>query len=386
MIERKIQRNLLQLMDWFPIVAITGPRQSGKTTLAKATFPNFSYINLEDRGLLTEALEDPTGFIKNRDNNLVIDEAQLAPDLFSAIQVVSDERGVPGQYVLSGSQNFLLTKSIKQSLAGRCAYVTLLPLSFAEIISEFKNFDFYDFAYSGGYPRLYDVKIPAKNYYQTYVKSYIERDVSGFLDVRNLHDYQKLMTVLANQAGNLVNLTNISNACNIAMNTTKSWLSMLEASYIIFTLQPYFANIKKRLTKTPKLYFYDTGLLCYLLGIRSAKDLRTSEYRGAVIENLVIAETIKNYENLGVEPELYFYRDDSKIEINLLDFTDSSQRKAFEIKTAAIYEDKYAKNLISTASNLGVESKNQTVLMNVDRSFKSKTVNVGSIKDYLLFD
>lgn len=385
MIERKMKAYLLQLMDWFPIVAVTGPRQSGKTTLAKTTFPDFNYVNLEDKILLNEALEDPTGFIKNRKDHLIIDEAQLAPDLFSAIQVVSDERDVPGQYVLSGSQNFLLTKSIKQSLAGRCAYVTLLPLSFAEIVKEFGDYDFFDFAYRGGYPRVHSVKIPPKKYYQTYIKSYIERDVSGFLDVRNLHDYQKLITVLAHQTGNLLNLTNISNACNIAINTTKSWLSMLEASYIIFTLQPYFANIKKRLTKTPKLYFYDTGLLCYLLGIQSVQDLRTSKYKGAIIENLIIAETIKNYENTGIEPEVYFYRDDSKIEIDFLDFTNSHQKKAFEIKTAALYEDKYAKNLISTAEKLGVDKDSQTVLMNIDFNFHTNKVNVGSIKDYLLF-
>lgn len=160
---------------------------------------------------------------------------------------------------------------------------------------------------------------------------------------------------------------------------------MLEASYIIFTLQPYFANIKKRLTKTPKLYFYDTGLLCYLLGIQSVQDLRTSKYKGAIIENLIIAETIKNYENTGIEPEVYFYRDDSKIEIDFLDFTNSHQKKAFEIKTAALYEDKYAKNLISTAEKLGVDKDNQTVLMNIDFNFHANKVNVGSIKDYLLF-
>ena len=385
MINREITKHLLKLATWFPVVGITGPRQSGKTTLARAAFPNFTYVNLENTNTRIEAIEDPMGFIENRPSNLIIDEAQIAPSLFSAIQVVSDRVGSPGQYVLSGSQNFLLSKNIKQSLAGRCAYANLLPLSFKETKSALKNVDAFNFAVQGGYPRIYDVGIPQKHYYQAYIRTYVERDVQGYLDVRNLIEYKKLIKVLAHQASNLLNITALSNACDIATNTTKSWLSMLQSSYIVLTLQPYFANSKKRLTKTPKLYFYDTGLLCYLLGINTAQDLKLSPYKGAVMENLIICETIKNHLNAGSTPELYFYRDDSKIEIDLLDFTDKQNKKAIEVKAGSLYNKKYAQHLVSTAASIGVKPENQYVVMNAEHSFSAEGVSVKSFEDYLLF-
>lgn len=384
MIERKLFAHLKQLEQWYPIIAITGPRQSGKTTLSKAAFSDFKYFNLEDRNLRIEAIEDPMGFIRNRGTKLIIDEAQLAPDLFSSIQVVSDEVDRPGQYVLSGSQNFLLAKNIKQSLAGRCAYVNLLPLSFSELSNSGRSCDIWNFAFTGGYPRIYNSGIPSDVYYQMYLDTYVERDVKEYLDVRNVKDFDVLLRILAAQSSKLLNISALSNACNISSNTTKSWISILEGSFVVFKLYPYSANIKKRLTKTPKIYFYDTGLLCYLLGINSAEELKLSEYKGAVIENLVISETIKKYSNFGKRPELYFYRDDSKVEIDLLDFTNHSDKKAFEIKSGGLFHDKYAKNLISTAGTFGVTSSNQTVLLDVDNNFLAKSVNVGSITQYLL--
>lgn len=384
MIDRKMKDQLIKLANWFPVVAITGPRQSGKTTLSKLTFPDYEYINLEDRDFLAEAIDDPMGFIKNRPEKLIIDEAQLAPDLFSAIQVVSDERGSTGQYILSGSQNFLLAKNVKQSLAGRCAYVDLLPLSYKEATSFEPELDIFDFALKGGYPRIYDVNIPETVYYETYLKTYVERDVHDFLQVRNLSDYKKLVYVLASQASNLLNLTQIANSCDIAVNTVKSWLSLLESSYITYMLYPYHANLKKRLTKSPKIYFYDTGLLCYLLGIKDVQELKLSPYKGAIIENLIISETIKKRNNVGEHPDLYFYRDDSKIEIDLLDFTDRSNKMAFEIKTTGLFNKKQAKNLISTADKLGVKDENQILLLNTEYDFQAQGVNVGSIEKYLL--
>ena len=384
MIERELTQHLKKLGTWYPVVAVTGPRQSGKTTLVKATFEGYEYINLELPSLRQQAQEDPFSFINNRPSKLIIDEAQLAPELFSAIQVVSDERNVPGQYVLSGSQNFLLAKNIKQSLAGRCAYVELLPLSFFEVKNNNAEIDIWDFAHLGGYPRLYDVGIPANDYYLRYLKTYVERDVKECLDVRNVKEFDNFIKVLASQTANLLNVSSISKACKMSVNTAKSWLGILEGSYITFRLHPYFSNIKKRLTKTPKIYFYDTGLLCHLLGIKSASDLKLSEHKGVVIENLVVSETIKMYSNEAMEANVFFYRDDSKIEIDMLDFSDSSEKKAYEIKSSGLYHDKYAKNLLSVAGSLGVPQENQQVLLDTEKDFKIKGVNVGSIENYLM--
>ena len=383
MISREAAQHIQQLMQWFPAVAITGPRQSGKTTLAKALFKNFEYLNLEIKGLRDEASADPFEFINARPGNLIIDEAQLVPDLFSAIQVVSDKRNTPGQYVLSGSQNFLLSKSVNQSLAGRCAYVDLMPLTFSEVLSANENISVFEYAFRGGYPRMYDRNIPPKFYFEEYVRTYCERDVKNYLDVRNLSSFQKLLSILASQVGNLVNVTNISKSCGVSRNTISEWLSMLEASYVIFRLQPFFENTKKRLTKTPKLFFFDTGLLCYLLGIESADDLRLHAQKGAIIENLVISETFKKHRNAGVQPRLFFYRDDSKQEIDLLDFSDQKNRKAFEIKSTSVYNKKFARTLEKVCPAISVEKENQTVLINHSNSYKSQGTNVGSIEQYL---
>ena len=193
-----------------------------------------------------------------------------------------------------------------------------------------------------------------------------------------------MIQILASQASNLLNLTNISKTCKISLNTTKNWLGILEGSYITFRLYPFFANVKKRLTKTPKIYFYDTGLLCYLLGINNTDELKLSEHKGEIIENLVVSETIKKYSNQAKEGNVFFYRDDSKIEIDMLDFSDPNVKKAFEIKSSGLYHDKYSRNLISTAESLGVSKENQYVLLNTDNDFKIKDVNVCSIEKYLM--
>ncbi len=384
MIDRIARKHALQLAAWFPVLAITGPRQSGKTTLAKAAFPDYEYVNLERAPLLTQARDDPQGFIENRPRRLVIDEAQLAPGLFSAVQVASDEAGEPGQYILSGSQNFLLSSKIRQSLAGRCAYIDLLPLSFAELAHNGTATSLYDFAFSGGYPRIYNSKIPAPTYYRNYVRTYLERDVEGFLDVRRLADYERMLKSCAWQAGNLLNLSKLAKDCGITFNTAKSWLSMLESSYVAFRLLPYHASAKKRLTKTPKLYFHDTGLLCHLMGIKSVDELKTHPRKGAVIENLVVAETLKGHLNAGEDPELYFYRDDSKIEIDLLDFTQQDDKRAYEVKASGMYRESYARSLLSTAESLGVPPESRAVLLDVEHSYNASNCRAASLGEYLL--
>ncbi|WP_226847296.1 ATP-binding protein [Bifidobacterium lemurum] len=383
MIPRILADRAKQLSEWFPVVSVTGPRQSGKTTLVRSVFKDYEYLNLEDPQLRTAALEDPVGFIRNRSGKLVLDEVQYVPDLFSMIQVVSDERGAVGQYVLSGSQNFLLLDSITQSLAGRVGLLKLLPLSYGETLRDSPSLSSDDFMLRGGYPRLYDTGMPYDVFFDNYINTYIERDVGEYLDVRNLTAFRRFLGLCALNAGNLVNYSKLANELEVAAATVRSWTSVLESSYITFSLMPYAANIRKRLTKTPKLYFYDTGLLCHLLGYDALEDLLVSPHLGMVFENLIIAETMKRYLNQGREPRLMFYRDDSKVEVDLLDYTDMRHPRLVEIKSGQTYHDRFAKSVGTVGAQLGIPEDERYVVIRVADSFQSKGVHVVSAADWL---
>ena len=377
-ISRLQEENIIELLKWFPVVSLTGPRQSGKSTLLKNTFPEHAYVNLEDPQVRNRANEDPVGFIRDNPNRLIIDEAQLAPELFSMVQTVCDENREAGQYVLSGSQNFLLLKQIGQSLAGRVGIAKLLPLSFQEISKIRPEIDCDEVMFQGGYPQLYSESIPRDLLFQNYINTYVERDVAGYLDVRNKHSFTQFLRILAHNAGELVNASKLSNELDVSFQTVKSWLSILESSYITFYLAPYHTNSKKKLTKTSKVYFWDTGLLCYLLGIDSCEELLSSQSLGGIYENFIISEVAKKHINAGKEPALHFYRDDSKREIDLLDLTDRKNLKAYEIKSLRTYRSKFAKHLKTVGDELGVNESNRTVVCRVDESYTSDGINVCS--------
>lgn len=370
--------------DWFPVVSITGPRQSGTSTLVQATFPEYRYENLEDPGVREMALEDPVGFIRQRPHKLIIDEAQLAPELFNVIQVVSDEVGTPGQYILSGSQNFLLLRQITQSLAGRVGLLRLMPLSYREAHRAIPELSVDDFVIRGGYPRLYDVDIPPEVYYENYLSTYIARDASGYVDPGNLSAFRNFITVCADGCANLLNLTSLANDVGISPKTARSWLSLLESSYVVQLLQPYHANIRKRLTKTPKLYFNDTGLLCHLLGITTKDQFMVSRHRGAIVEDLIISETAKRHINSSKQPQLFFYRDDSKIEVDLLDMTNPLEPELVEVKSSATYRSSFTRHLARVGDLVGADVANQAVVMNVDKTATVGGRTVWSMEDWLL--
>ena len=369
---------------WFPVVSITGPRQSGKSTLVRLTFSDYRYENLEDPGIRAMALEDPVGFIRQRPNKLIIDEAQLAPELFNVIQVVSDEVGTSGQYILSGSQNFLLLKQITQSLAGRVGLLKLMPLSYREVHRALPVVLVDDFVIRGGYPRLYDVNIPPEVFYENYLSTYITRDASGYVDPANLGTFRNFITACADGCANLLNLTSLANDVGVSPKTARSWLSLLESSYVVQLLQPYHANLRKRLTKTPKLYFNDTGLLCHLLGITTKDQLIVSRHRGAIIEDLIISETAKRHMNAGRQPQLFFYRDDSKIEVDLLDMTKPLEPELVEIKSSATYRQSFTRHLASVGNLIGVDAVHQAVVMNSDKTATVGDRTVWSMGDWLL--
>lgn len=386
MISRSMASRALKLSTWFPVVSVTGPRQSGKSTLVKEVFSDYAYVNLENPQTRRQALVDPVGFINNRPNRLVIDEAQLAPELFSMIQVSSDESNEPGQYVLSGSQNFLLLKQITQSLAGRVGLLRLLPLSYSEAKSANESLTADSFMLRGGYPRLYDVDIPLEAYFSAYIRTYVERDVQEYLGVKDLSSYRTLLELCAQCAGSLLNVSRLANDAGVSRESVNSWLSMLESSYIVFRLRPYHANMRKRLIKTPKLYFYDTGLLCYLLRIRTLGQLLTSPYLGMVFENLVIEERMKTHLNAGREPDLYFYRDESKVEVDLVDLTESDHALLAEIKSSQTYRSSFARQLNKVGDEIGIPHERRFVVERAEGDFEADGAQVRNIATWLEMD
>jgi predicted AAA+ superfamily ATPase len=358
MITRDLQKQLLLLAKKMPVIALTGPRQSGKTTLLKSAFPAYDYVNLEHPPTRTLALNDPDQFLANYTNGLIIDEAQRAPELFSYLQVAVDKRKKMGHYILSGSQNFSLIENISQSLAGRVVLVNLLPFSYNELKEgNFKIKNSEQLIFKGAYPAIYDRKISPSIYYSSYINTYVERDVRQLVNVQNLLLFESFIKLLAGRVGQLLNLSELGNSLGIDHKTVKKWLSVLETSYIVYLVQPYHTNFNKRLVKTPKLYFYDTGLACNLLGIDDEKQLINHWAKGALFENMVINELIKERMNKGVKPQFYFWRDGQGNEVDLL-IQEKGTTKAIEIKSSKTYTPEFFKGLVYYSIISKTEKKN----------------------------
>lgn len=319
MIRRDAERTIAGLARKYPVVAVTGPRQSGKTTLARAVFPKKPYVSLEDPDQLEFAMDDPRAFLARYGDGAVLDEVQRCPPLFSYIQSRVDEDGRPGLYILTGSQQFGLLAGITQTLAGRVALVHLLPFTLGEIKKgQYAPRSVERLLWSGFYPPIHDRALDPGNWAANYIQTYVERDVRQMINVRNLSAFQKFIRMCAARTGQLTNLSSLANDSGITHNTAREWLSVLEASYIVFFLQPYHRNLRKRLIKTPKLYFYDTGLAAWLLRIRDHAQLSTHSMRGALFETWVVSEFIKGRYNRGLTADFFFWRDRTGNEIDLL--------------------------------------------------------------------
>jgi putative GTP-binding protein len=345
MIEREIAGKLLFLTEKYPIVTLTGPRQSGKSTLLRNILADYRYVSLEDPDLMTFARNDPRSFIRTFADKTIIDEVQRVPALFSYLQTHTDLAGREGMYCLAGSHNFLLMESISQSLAGRTAILKLLPFSHSEMCNAKilpKTTD--EEIFYGSYPRIFDKSIAPTDYYPPYIQTYLERDVRTLKNIGNMTDFLRFTQLCAGRIGQLLNLSSLANDCSISVSTASAWLSILETSYICYTLRPDHRNYTKRLVKTPKLYFYDTGLACALLGIRSAMQVNTHYLRGALFENLVINEFVKTSLHRGQEPILSFWRDKTGLEIDLVRYC-GEETEVYEIKSSATYSSDFFKNL-----------------------------------------
>jgi len=345
MITRLAQQTLLRLAKGFPILVVTGPRQSGKTTLARATFPAHDYVSLEDLDERAFAGEDPRGFLARFDGKgVILDEVQNVPSLLSYIQTLNDLNPVMGRIVLTGSQQFGLIEAVSQSLAGRAGMVQLLPLSLPELAAHQHMASLDEVLYSGLYPAIYQRDLNASDWYASYVTTYVERDVRQILQVKDLATFARFIKLCAARTGQLLNISSLAADAGISQTAAKQWLSVLEASYVLFMLQPYHENYGKRLIKSPKLYFYDTGLAAHLLGISNAQQMNIHSARPALFETLVINEAIKSQLNLGKAHQCCFWRDNVGLEVDLIMHT-SQGLLPIEIKSGQTIASDWFKSL-----------------------------------------
>ena len=318
-----VQREMISainlLVDKYPIIAVTGPRQSGKTTLLKSMFPEYRYVSLENPDVRSFATSDPNGFLKEYSEKVIFDEVQRVPILFSYLQTIVDQSKLMGRFILSGSQNFHLAQNITQSLAGRVAMFKLFPFDFQELNSVgLLEENYINNLIKGFYPAIFDRENPSRIFYSNYVQTYIQRDVSELIAIKDMRLFQNFLALCATRAGQLLNLSALANECGISQPTAKAWLSALESSYILFLLPPYFKNFSKRIVKTPKLYFYDTGLLCYLLKLDNAEQVQLTNFKGSLFENMMIAEYVKRMHHCNQINDIWFWRDVAGNEVDLI--------------------------------------------------------------------
>jgi len=342
-IQRRLEAVALSMAKIFPVVTIVGPRQSGKTTLVRKIFPDFAYVNLEQPDIRLFAEQDPRAFFKRFVPPVIIDEIQRVPMLLSYIQVLVDEaRDINGRFILTGSQQIGFRAAVSQSLAGRTALLRLLPLSVAELKDAGITLDRDEYLFRGGMPGLYEREIAPPILYGNYYQTYIERDVRQIANIRNVIAYETFIRLLAGRVGQVVNMSDLANATGMSATTLSEWLGILEASFIVFRLPPYFENFGKRLIKSPKIYFTEPGLAAWLLGIQDVRQIGISPYLGGLFENLVVVEALKARYNEGKEPNLYFWRDNNGIEADLL-ISNFEGLTPIEIKASMTYAQDFTK-------------------------------------------
>jgi len=367
MIERTLASKVTSLAQKFQVITLTGPRQSGKTTLVRATFPDLPYVSLEEPDIRQIALTDPRGFLSNYPNGVILDEIQNTPELFSYIQRIVDENRQI-QFILTGSSNFLLMEKISQTLAGRTAVLHLLPFSLQELEPLTDSYE--NMIFKGQYPRIYDRTIPPPDFYPSYIQTYVDRDVRMIKNIGDINAFIQFTQLCAGRIGQPLNNASLANDAGISPNTAKSWLSILESSYILYRLQPYHRNFNKRLIKSPKLYFYDTGVACSLLGIREQEQVNLHYMKGSLFENLILNEFIKRSFNQGENRLPYYWQDNHGKEIDCL-LVNGEKVTAVEIKSGKTMSTSYFENLKYWRSLAALLESQEYVVYGGDQSMQT---------------
>ncbi len=376
MINRNAEKIIENLLAGFPIITLTGPRQSGKTTLAKSVFKNRPYASLEEPDLRQAAYEDPRSFLVRFPDGAVLDEVQRCPEILSYLQTMVDNDGRMGLFILTGSQQFGLMSGITQSLAGRTAFVELLPFSVPELALVNKvPKDIDTMMLTGCYPPIYDRDLSPSAWYSAYVTAYVERDVRQMIKIQELETFQRFVRLCAGRTGQLLNISSLATECGITHNTAKSWISVLEASYLVFLLRPHHASFNKRLVKMPKLYFYDAGLVSWLLGIRTIEQMITHPLRGNIFETFIISELIKSKMNQGEKPAFSFWRDSNGNEVDLL-VEKETKLYPVEIKSGRTLTHEAYAGLTKWCALAGERAGEPALVYAGDESFKHKGLQV----------
>ncbi len=377
MFPRQLASTLSKMHKFFPVMTVTGPRQSGKTTLVRSCYPDYKYVNLEDLKFRQMAKDDPDNLISKTQNRMIVDEIQHVPELLSTIQVVVDEDKINNRFILTGSNQFEYMKNITQSLAGRTGILKLLPATIEELqYSKIMPAD--KMTYQGFYPALYQTDFSPSMYYQSYISTYLERDIRQLVNIRDITTFNKFLALCAGRTGQILNMNSLALDAGISHTTIQNWISILEASFIIYRLQPYYKNFNKRVIKAPKLYFYDTGIVCQLLGIISEQQLELHPLRGEIFETMVVSEFMKQYYNRGLQPNLYYWRDQQGYEIDLIAET-ALQSIPIEIKSSYTYRSDFIKNIRYFNKIQGKESDAYLILNgNIDERINA--VNVTSFR------
>lgn len=375
MITRKITEELVQSAAEYPVITVLGPRQSGKTTLVRMTFQKKRYYSLEDPDVRFAAEADPRGFLGRMKDGGILDEVQRLPSLLSYIQGIVDKDGGHGRFILTGSHQPQLHEAISQSLAGRTAMLTLWPFSLTELRSYQPSWRPFELIVRGCFPRVHQEGLQQRRFFNSYLQTYVERDVRALLQLRNLAQFQQFLILLAGRVGQVANFSSLSNDIGVTGTTIKNWLSVLKASYVVFELPPFFENIRKRVIKSPKLYFTDVGLAAFLLGIHTEEQASRDPLRGNLYENLVITEIIKSALNKGIRPEIYFFRDSHGNEVDML-IREEGKLIPVEIKSAETFSTSFIKGIERFRALEPERVTTGTVLYNGEKEFSVRGVSV----------
>lgn len=378
MITREITQELIECAQEYPVAAVFGPRQSGKTTLARMTFPDKPYYSLENPDIRMAAEKDPRGFLQNIPSGAVLDEIQRLPVLLSYLQGIVDEQKNPGMFILTGSHQPDVHQAVSQTLAGRTALLTLLPFSITELFTYKQDWDSYEIITRGSFPRVHQENLKSNRFYNGYIQTYVERDVRTLVNVKDVALFQEFLTLIAGRVGQVVNYTSLGNDVGMSGTSVKNWISVLKASFVVFELRPFFENIQKRVIKSPKIYFTDTGLVSHLLGIETPDQARRDPLRGGLFENFVILEVLKSQYNRGHRPQLYFYRDTHGNEVDLI-IKKGRRLIPIEIKSAATFSPHFLKGIERFHTVTGDRCENGYVLYEGEAQYQVQGVDVRNI-------